>query len=74
MPKSVIQAVTNDIYEFPILQFDTYKEMSKYLGLSIKHCHCMVSRGTIYRRLNCKFIKISLVEELENEIEENESL
>lgn len=73
MQKSVIQAVTNDIYEFPILQFDTYKEMSKYLGLSIKHCHCIVSRGTIYRRLNCKFIKISL-EELDNEIEESESL
>ena len=49
MPKSVIQAVTNDVYDFPILQFDTYKEMAKYLGLSIKHCHCMVSRGTIYR-------------------------
>lgn len=73
MQKSIIQAVTNDIYEFPIIQFDSYKEMAKYLGLSKKHCHCLVSRGTIYRKLNCKFIKISL-EELDNEIEENKSL
>lgn len=73
MSESVIQGVTNDVYEFPILQFDTYREMAKYLGISVNHCRSMVSKGTIYKRLNCKFIKINL-EELDNEIEEDKSL
>lgn len=74
MRDSVILAVTNDIYELPIMQFDSYKEMSRYLGISIKHCHCVVARGIIYRKLNCKFIKVSLVEDKDYDVEENKSL
>ena len=67
MSESVIMAVTNDIYELPIMQFDSYKQMAAYLGISIKHCHCIVSKGTIWGKRNCKFIKVDLENEDENE-------
>lgn len=62
MTNYLIEAVTNDVYEFPIRVFDSYKEMAASLNRSINHCQCMVSKGTLFRELNCKFIKINLEE------------
>ena len=67
MSESVIMAVTNDIYELPIMQFDNYKQMAAYLGISVRYCYSIVNEGRIWGRKNCKFIKVDLENEDENE-------
>ena len=69
MLESVIMAVTNDIYELPIRQFDSTKEMAKALNITTYHARRMISRQTVYSKLNCKFIRVYL--EDENEIEKD---
>ena len=58
--ESVIMAVTNDIYEFCVRQYDNTAEMAKDLGLSREHCQCMITRNTVYQKLNCRFIRVYL--------------
>lgn len=58
--ESVIMAVTNDIYEFCVRQYDNTAEMAKDLGLSREHCQCMITRNSVYQKLNCRFIRVYL--------------
>lgn len=67
----VIQGVTNDKYELPVIQFDSYIEMSQKLKRVVEHCYCMVSKQTICREYNCKFIKILLDQEEEMDLYTN---
>lgn len=59
---SVILAVTNDIFEFPIRVYDTTKEMARDLKISEDHCRSMIYKRTVYHKLNCKFIRVWLDE------------
>ena len=61
--ESVILAISNDKYELPTMQFESTKEMSKVLGISVKHCQSILCKKTVYRELNCKFIRVYLDEE-----------
>ena len=58
--KSVILAVSNDYLELPKACFNNYKEMSKYTGKSIAVCHCAVSRGSVDKKLNLKYIRVKI--------------
>lgn len=60
MRESVILAITNDKYELPILLYNNTKQMAQDLGLSRKHCQCMISRNTVYGKLKCRFVRVYL--------------
>ncbi len=62
MRENVILAITNDKYELPILLYDNTKQMAQDLGLSRKHCQCMISRNTVYGKLKCRFMRVYLGE------------
>lgn len=61
--ESVILAISNDKYELPTMQFESTREMSKTLGISMKHCNSILSKQTVFRELNCRFIRVYLDEE-----------
>ncbi len=58
--ESVIMAVTNDIYEFCVRQYDSVAEMAKDLGLSEDYCQSMIAKNSVYQKLNCRFIRVYL--------------
>lgn len=63
MKEYVILAVSNDKFELPEAIYLNYKEMAKRLKLSLKNCHSIVSKGGVYKKTNCKFIKVNFGKE-----------
>ncbi len=53
-------AVTNDIYEFCIRQYDSVKEMAQDLNLSEEYCQNLITKDVVYQKLNCRFIRVYL--------------
>lgn len=59
----VYLAITNDIYELPVAVFDNAKQAAMWLGVSRKHIFSYISRGTVNKRYNIKFIKVIIKED-----------
>lgn len=62
----VYLAVTIDIFELPVAIFETIKEGADYCGCSRSDFCKRVKRGDIDYKNNCKYIKVDLAEEEED--------
>ena len=51
-------AVTPDKYEFPLFVADNYKELSNWSGVSVSCLKMAVHRGSVDKKLNCKYIRV----------------
>lgn len=54
----VYLAITNDELELPIAMFDNLKQLAKYAETGYQYAWCMISKKSLYKKLNCYFIKV----------------
>lgn len=61
--KKVYMAVTNNKYELPLALFDSIQTLSFWSGRPIKTLTCYITRGTLDKKLKCKYIRVLIDEE-----------
>lgn len=59
----VYLAITNDIYELLVAVFDNTKQAAVWLGVSRKHILSYISKQTVNKKYNIKFIKVIIKED-----------
>lgn len=60
----IYMIVTADELELPLAVFDSLKEVSEYTGRSRSSINTVICRGNKDIKLNCKYIRIDLKEQL----------
>lgn len=63
----IYMAVTADKYELPIAVFDSIKDLSNWCGKSKDVCHRAIQKFQKDRNIHCRYIKIELTEEMNDE-------
>lgn len=61
----VYMAVTNDEYELPIAFFDNFKECCDYANKKKLNMRCAISRKSVNKEINCRFISVDLEKKYE---------
>ncbi len=63
--EKIYMAVTADKYEFPIGVFETIKQLATWAGTSYDYALRVIYRKNVFKKLNCRFIKVIIEEDQE---------